>query len=94
MDVPSEGLEVLGFRWSPDGAALLLLTKDKVCCCYLHEPDMAEDSGMVAAGAVDGEDAGEGDKVQDARVIERQAIDKEAVLMEERSGEGGRAIAA
>lgn len=42
MDVPSEGLEILGFRWSPDGLALLLLTREKVCCCYLTDPDLVQ----------------------------------------------------
>lgn len=50
VDVPSEGLEILGFRWSPDGDALLLLSKDKVCCCNLSEPDAGDDEEMSAEG--------------------------------------------
>lgn len=62
MDVPSEGLEILGFRWSPGGEALLLLTKDKVCCCYLSEPeedrDIGSDGDLPAAGVAEGADGG------------------------------------
>lgn len=60
VDVPSEGLEILGFRWAPDGGALLLLTKDKVCCCYLSEPDngIPDDDEHASAG-----EEGEGDRL-------------------------------
>lgn len=61
--MPSDGLEILGFRWSPDGGALLLLTKDKVCCCYLSEPDLAApaaDDDDAAAGAAAEAQGGEG----------------------------------
>eukprot|EP00903_Cladosiphon_okamuranus_P005994 g5914.t1 len=54
VDVPSDGLEILGFRWSPDGGALLLLTKDKVCCCYLSEPDLAAPDDAPDGDAPDG----------------------------------------
>ncbi|CAM9190897.1 unnamed protein product [Discosporangium mesarthrocarpum] len=39
VNVPADGLEILGFRWSPDGEALLLLSKDRMCCCFLNEAE-------------------------------------------------------
>lgn len=39
VDAPLEDMEIIGFRWSPDGKALLVLSKDSFCCCFLKESD-------------------------------------------------------
>ena len=35
IEVPSDGLAVIGLRWNPEGKSLILLGKDELCCAYL-----------------------------------------------------------
>lgn len=56
----------MGFRWSPSGHALLLLSKNKVCCCYLVERNLElareeeEEVGALDGDKLEGQGRGHG----------------------------------
>ena len=49
INVPLKDFKVRSLKWNPHGGSLILMDKNKFCCCYINEPDENVDPNSSAA---------------------------------------------